>query len=209
MLHRLLVERFGLTTHIEARTMDAYQLVVGASGITMREVEALNELEKEFRDVLTSSGSPLLDRVTQTADGPVRTIAIPGGTRRITSQTSYDTVAVPGGSGARTINATRVTMAELVSILALNIDDHVFDRTGLKGVYQFAIELPEDEAVRKLLLLMRTARGRTSTDATGDGPPETPTTQKAVEGLGLKLEQRRMPVDAVVVDSLQRQPTEN
>src|SRR6186713_1706950 len=28
MLHALLIERFGLVTHAEARTMDAYQLVV-------------------------------------------------------------------------------------------------------------------------------------------------------------------------------------
>lgn len=212
MLRGLLVERFGMRTHTEARTMEAYHLVVGATGIKMNEVEAVNELEKEFRDVLMSNGSPLMDRVTQTADGPVRTMAIPGGTRRITSRTSYDRLSDPDGSGTRTISAARMTMAELVSILAPNIGESVFDGTGLKGIYQFTLELPQDEVVRQALLKLRAARGfagTSSTDVTADNVQETATTLKAVEKLGLRLERRRVPVDVVVIDSIQRQPSQN
>ena len=140
MLHALLIERFGLVTHTEARTMDAFQLLVGATGVKMREVEAVNELDKSFDD---GRGR---DRTTQTDDGPVRTIGILSGTRWITSRTSYDNLPDPGGSGSRTIRATRMTMAELVSILTLNIGEPVVDGTGLKGIYQFTIELPPDEA---------------------------------------------------------------
>jgi uncharacterized protein (TIGR03435 family) len=32
---------------------------------------------------------------------------------------------------------------------------------------------------------------------------------KAVEGLGLKLQERRAPVDVIVVDKIERTPTEN
>jgi uncharacterized protein (TIGR03435 family) len=34
-------------------------------------------------------------------------------------------------------------------------------------------------------------------------------TVSAVEGLGLRLEKRRSPFDIIVVDNIERQPTEN
>jgi uncharacterized protein (TIGR03435 family) len=48
MLQTLLSERFGLATHLESRPVEAYELVVAKSGITMKEVEPVNELEKDF-----------------------------------------------------------------------------------------------------------------------------------------------------------------
>ena len=206
MLHALLIERFGLVTHAEARTMDAYQLLVGATGIKMREVEAVNELDKRFDDVVTTS-SGAADRTSQTADGPMRTMNTRGALRRITSRTMYERTT-GGGSAGTTITATRMTMAELVSILTPNIGEPVVDRTGLTGIYQFTIELPRDEADREPIRALLASLGRTSS-ALADWPPGTATTKEAVEGLGLKLERRRMPVDVVVIDSIQRQPTEN
>jgi uncharacterized protein (TIGR03435 family) len=208
MLHGLLIERFGLVTHAEARTMNAYELIVGATGIKMREVEAVNELDKSFDDALG------LDRTTLTADGPLRTISILGGSRRITSRTMYER-RFDGVSATTTINSIRMTMAELVSILTPNIGEPVVDRTNLTGIYQFTIELPRDEASQEAIRALMAKLGRRSTTAdaapatTANAAPETDRTLKAVEGLGLKLQRRRMPVDVVVIDSVQRQPTEN
>jgi uncharacterized protein (TIGR03435 family) len=204
MLHTLLIERFGLVTHAEARTMDAYQLLVGASGINMREVEAVNELDTKFDDVVTTS-SGAADRTSQTADGPVRTMNTRGALRRITSRTMYERTT-GGGSAGTTITATRMTMPELASILTPNIGEPVVDRTGLKGIYQFTIKLPRDEADREAIRALLSSFGRTSSE---DWPPGTTATREAVEGLGLKLERRRIPIDVVVIDSLRRQPTEN
>jgi uncharacterized protein (TIGR03435 family) len=206
MLRALLIERFGLVTHTEARPMDAYQLLVGATGIKVSEVEAVNDLDTKFDDVRG------LDRTTQTAEGPVRTMNTAGALRRITSRTMYErTIGV--NSAGTTITATRMTMPELASILTTNIGEPVVDRTGLTGVYQFTIELPEDETARRLGLLSRRFTrerfGLPPTDVTDDRPPATATTLKAVEGLGLELERRRMPIDVVVVESIRRQPTEN
>jgi uncharacterized protein (TIGR03435 family) len=205
MLHALLSERFGLVTHAEARTMDAYQLLVGATGIKMREVDAVNELDKTFDDVVTTS-SGAADRTTQTADGPVRTMNTRGALRRITSRTMYERT-IGAGSAGTTLTATRMTMAELASLLTPNIGEPVVDRTGLTGIYQFTIELPRDEAIREVMRSLLASRGRSSTSA--ESEPETDKTFKAVEDLGLKLQRRRMPVDVVVVNSIQRQPTEN
>lgn len=44
MLQTLLVERFGLVTHVESRAIPAYELVAAKGRLTMKEVEASNEV---------------------------------------------------------------------------------------------------------------------------------------------------------------------
>jgi uncharacterized protein (TIGR03435 family) len=98
-------------------------------------------------------------------------------------------------SGTRNIDAARMTMAELVSLLAFNLDEPVVDGTGLTGVYRFKIELPPDLGMPRL---------------PGSSPRTSGvSTFKAVEGLGLRLERRPTPVEFIVVDSINRTPTEN
>lgn len=48
MLQALLMQRFGLRTHVEVRPTDGYELVVGKDGIRMKEVQAANELDRVF-----------------------------------------------------------------------------------------------------------------------------------------------------------------
>ena len=72
MLQALLRARFGLVTHTEPRRVDAYELVVGRGGIKMREVQPLDDLNKDFT---TPSGQrPSVDSVRETIDGPVRSM---------------------------------------------------------------------------------------------------------------------------------------
>ena len=100
-----------------------------------------------------------------------------------------------------------MTMAELASILTPNIGEPVVDGTGLKGIYQFTIALPRDEAYRQAMRASLPWFAQNSTSA--DWEPETDRTLKAVEELGLELQRRRVPVDVLVIDSIQRRPTEN
>ena len=85
-------------------------------------------------------------------------------------------------------------------ILTANLDEPVIDRTSLNGIYQFRIELPEDQTVIRALR---------SLGFRADSTPSAASPFKAVETLGLKLERRRDQVDVVVVDSMRREPTEN
>jgi len=203
MLQTLLAQRFGLVTHVEPRPVDAYELVVAKSGITVREVEAVNELDKDFRSDPTARAS-VIDTVSDTPDGPVRSVMIPLGGRTVTARSLYDTWT----TAQRTfqVNATRITMTEFARILGRNVDRPVIDKTGLTGVYQFKVELDVNQnALRGLRSL-----GITTT-VTGE-PIDVPTgvsTFKAVESLGLKLEERRSPLDVVVVDTIERNPAGN
>jgi uncharacterized protein (TIGR03435 family) len=67
MLQTLLKDRFGLIVHTEPRRIEGYELVVGQDGLKMREVEPLDEVEKDF----TNASGPRLttDIVTE---GPRR-----------------------------------------------------------------------------------------------------------------------------------------
>jgi uncharacterized protein (TIGR03435 family) len=103
-------------------------------------------------------------------------------------------------SGTATINAIRMTMSELVPILAVNLDEPVIDGTGLTGIYQFRIDLPRDATITRIFRTL---------GAGGDTTPTGVSTFKAVEDLGLKLERRRTPVDVVVIDSIKRTPSVN
>ena len=201
MLQTLLKERFGLVSHVESRPVPAFELVVGKSGIAMREVEAVDELTREFpKDPsLTFSNS---DMTSETLDGPVRNLVIPFGVRNVTARSLYDTWTTPQRTFQ--VEATRITMTEFARILAMNVDRPVIDKTGLTGVYQFKVELDVNQmAVRMNRSIVTGDRLAALDEPTGVS------TFKAVEGLGLRLEERRAPFDILVVDRIERNPTEN
>ena len=197
MLRNLLVERFGLVTHYEPRQMAAYELLVGNGGIKMKEVEPVDELNKEF---IAAGRRPTSDSTRDTPDGPVRDMVIPGevGSRRVTTRSLYETRTTLNRTTL--IDAVRISMPEFVSLLRVNLDRPVIDKTGLAGLYQFKVELDASEMAARVL---RTVTGGVSAEPTGVS------TFKAVEGLGLKLEERGSPVEVLVVDKIARTPSDN
>lgn len=85
--------------------------------------------------------------------------------------------------------AKNMSMAVLAQYLSLMLQSPVVDMTGLKGFYNFPLELSTEE--------------RDSNDGAA------PSIFTIVEQLGLKLESRKAPFDVIVVDSGNRVPTEN
>jgi uncharacterized protein (TIGR03435 family) len=75
----------------------------------------------------------------------------------------------------------------------------VLDSTGLTGVFDFTLEWSADET-QKLL-----PQGETAPTA-GSGPSIFSALQ---DQLGLKLESRKGPVEVLVVDRVERAPSEN
>jgi uncharacterized protein (TIGR03435 family) len=213
MLQRLLAERFHLVVHREPRPMEVYELVVGPGGHKMREVDPVDELDKtfsvskaaeQFREQFGTAAA--LDSVQDTPDGPVRTVIGDDlGRTTLTSRTMYKLTLNMDRLGRRTqtLDATRITMTELAAVLMDVTGQPVLDKTGLRGMYQFGgVELPINAAVLKLA---REAIARAG------GTFEAPyvSEAKAIEGLGLRLERRRSPIDVIVVDSIDRTPTAN
>jgi uncharacterized protein (TIGR03435 family) len=201
MLRVLLTERFGLVARIETRAVDGSELVVGSDGIKMREAESLDELTKDFGGDAASAAT---DRVTETLDGPVRMMMIPLGMRRVTARTLYNTWTTERLTFQ--VDAARMTMGEFTEVLWTNVDRPVIDKTGLTGVYAFQVELdPNASTVRGLM-----SRGITTT--VQGNPINQPTgvsTFRAVEGLGLRLQEAQVPLQFVVVEKMSQTPTDN
>jgi len=89
------------------------------------------------------------------------------------------------GGGIRRIDGRGITMATLAKLLSSRVTDRpVVDATGLEGKFAFRLEWAPE--------------------------PEDPSVYLAVqEQLGLKLEPRRMPMEAIRVTHAEPDPTEN
>jgi uncharacterized protein (TIGR03435 family) len=108
--------------------------------------------------------------------------------------------------GVNQLNAIRMTMPEFAALLSTNTGRPVVDRTNLTGVYAFSIELPTDA----WQVSMNARAGRTTTrDGTPLNEPVAVSVPRNVERLGLKLEPRRIPVDIIVIDHIERAPSPN
>lgn len=106
----------------------------------------------------------------------------------------------PGGSdthteGGRvqTLTAQKTSIALLADLVARDLGEFVVDKTGLDGVYNIELRWTKEDS---------------SPDATDtDGVPSLFTALQ--ETLGLRLQAQKVPVEIVVVDHVERVPTEN
>jgi uncharacterized protein (TIGR03435 family) len=85
------------------------------------------------------------------------------------------------------------TMVQLADMLTFTVQRPVFDRTGLTGTYNIPLEMSFEE------LGGINAKAEISA----------PSIFTIIEGLGLKLDSRREPVEIIVVDSGNKTPIEN
>jgi uncharacterized protein (TIGR03435 family) len=110
--------------------------------------------------------------------------------------------------GVMLFEAEKIAMPDLAFALMAYVDNTpVVDMTGLKGAYQVAIEVPGPPNFGRF-----GARGGMA--AGGGDPVEAADPSGAlifasVQKLGLRLERRKAPVEHIVVEHLEKAPTEN
>jgi uncharacterized protein (TIGR03435 family) len=105
---------------------------------------------------------------------------------------------IAGYRGNPRWQATNTSMHNLAEHLTLRMDRPVFDETGLPGIYNFTLRWSAQPVLPRL-----PAAEEETVEAV-------PTLAEAVqEQLGLKLVERKMPVEVVVVDRADRVPTGN
>ena len=117
------------------------------------------------------------------------------------------TVNLPGGAslsyGFLVLEGKKVKMQQLADNLARFVDRPVIDDTGLKGAYDFKL----DFSLEELKSLMRTSGSDPNLLA---GIPDQGTSiMTSLQSLGLKLEARKSPMEVLVVDKIEKSPTEN
>jgi uncharacterized protein (TIGR03435 family) len=211
MLQALLAERMGLRFHTEPRPMPAYDLVVDAQGPKLQAVDERDQLNDAYE---IAKGAQAQDMGIA---GDKRTIigqsapGAPVGMRYITARSNYQIVPAGQPIGARfTLEATRITMTDLASELRPRVGRVVIDRTGLTGVYPLTIDLPALNMRQLLERLGNEGITRINGDPLDSGfGPATVDLPKQLQTLGLKLVDRKEPLDVIVIDNINKTPTEN
>jgi uncharacterized protein (TIGR03435 family) len=222
MLQNLLVERFKMTVHREKKGMQVYELAVAKGGSKMKE---------------SPKGSPPEQAKEQARDEgpnappPPPPPPPPGG--RGSLPTDKDGLPIlpkarPGhpmmffGMGRARLQANTESMGDFAKTLSELVGKPVTDATGLTAKYDFTLTwdgaggpgrgMPAVPPPPSAGGAAASGVGTTgNTPLAGASDTETqPTIFAAVQSqLGLKLEQKKGQVDVIVVDHVEKVPTEN
>lgn len=216
MLQTLLAERFKLTLHHDNKEHQVYALVQSKGGSKLKEVEP--DPPAAPGDPTATSGPSSFSfggkgSVTSTTSGGGS-----GGSAMVFSRTSDGATKTSGPNG--TVGGLHVdrkmTMPIFCEFLARFMDKPVVDQTELKATYQVVLDLPLDEIMKSAK-----ANGGAVVVMNGGGPMPSAGGDSAsdpsggsalfgmVQQMGLKLEQRKTPMDILVVDQAEKVPTEN
>jgi uncharacterized protein (TIGR03435 family) len=114
--------------------------------------------------------------------------------------------------GRMSMTVTKQTMAQFAESLANQMDRPVVDQTGLTKNYDFTLEFaPESGGRGPMGMLLppppSSGDGGLPHEADAQAAPSLFTALQ--EQMGLKLEQKKGAVDLLVVDHLEKTPTEN
>ena len=200
MLQSLLAERFGMTVHNDTKEHAIYALVPGKNGPNLKPAESTPA------DLSASSGN---------ANARAAVAATPGGGPR-----TADVNAVAGRPGAMMMmmgpsgmrmKTPSITLAGLAEALSRFSERPVVDQTGIEGRFDFDLEfMPERTAGLRKMGGMPPPPTAPTGDARGpDGGDSAPTIYEAVQRYGLKLEPRKAPMPVLVIDHIEKAPTEN
>jgi len=183
MLQNLLIDRFGLKFHHESKIVPAYELVVVSGGAKLRE-----------SDAQAAASAPTAP--------PSRTVAVDKDGFPVLPPGVYYLQSFQDG---RNRFSARLTISQLAGRLERETGRPVIDKTGLPGTY----DLKLDYSVEGLGGQRWVARAQQGLDA---GAPDDggPTLLNALQQqLGLQLEDRKEPFDVIVIDHLEKVPTED
>ncbi len=224
MLQALLADRFKLTAHRETKEHQAYALIVGKNG------PKLKEAAPEAAPAPPADGSAPPSKgamVMGNGDTQVRVQPNPDGKGATVASPQFGTMKVSVGEGGMMrMEFARMSTQALAETLSRFTDKPVIDLTELTGVYHVELNLSLDDMrnVARAAGLgfgmggggggMMPRRGAGEGDG-ARGPAESASTPggssifTAIEQLGLKLEPRKLPLDMLVIDHVEKLPTEN
>ena len=210
MLQNLLVERFHLVYHREKRNFPGYELVADKGGPKFKEVTPTQDPNPD-----AARGQTIIMGGTPGADGFPN---VPGSR----------TISLSNRNGEEKTKYQERTIADFVSNLGFLIgmsqgksvtsgypQPRVVDKTGLTGKYTFVLEF-YNAGSAQLAASLQASQPRpdsaagapaVASDPDGGGPNIFVAIQKQ---LGLRLDKSAdVPLDVIVVDSVDKVPTED
>ncbi len=128
-----------------------------------------------------------------------------------TEQPIYALVVGKNGPKFKESRAKPMTMEDLAQLLTRYMDRPVVDMTSLKGTYQFALELTyHDMMANRPSAHGGDFHGGPGGDSrAGHDDSDSRSIFQRVQDFGLRLDPRKNPMDRLVVDRVERTPTEN
>lgn len=216
MLAALLADRFKLTVHRETKDHAIYALVTGKGG------PKLKPSENPTPDAPGGNGpmpggepapvnAPLPPPPPGSGPVPGAGRAMvgngPGGLPRGAMTIQID----PAGAHLKTPNATLPQLAEMISRFS---ERPILDMTEIKGQYDFDLVFAP-ETMRGVRMGMGGGPMPPPGEGGGAGHvPDTPAEKAgsiydSVQRYGLKLEPRKAPMELLIVDHIEKTPTEN
>ena len=187
MLQALLTDRFQMKPHHETKDFPVYALVVSKSGLKMNELPA--------------------DPADTAKERPAVNVSVSGGAGGVVANYgngSFFTL------GENRIEGKKMLMTNMADMLARFEDKPVVDMTELKGRYDFTLNFTHEDYQAMLI--------RAAITSGVALPPEAIQAMERASGdsifsalqvLGLKLESRKAPLDVLVIDHMEKAPTEN
>lgn len=213
MLQALLKERFKLVVHKDSREQQVYALEVAKGGHKMKESPAESKpasAPESGGEAINMNGQQIrVDRSAAAGGGGSATISGgPTGTQKVSMTPD----------GRMHLEIERLTMAQLADTLTPMVDLPVVDRTELTGSYQVALDLAMADlmqvAQRAGVALPNARVGAVAPGQAGPGAlaPSDPSGGdifSAVQKMGLRLEKQKVSLESVIVESAEKNPTEN
>jgi len=186
MMQTLLAERFGMRTHRENRDLNILALVPAKGGPRLAEAPA---------EESAGPSGQIRGGIAVDASGTASTI---GQGRNV------QLAPAPGGNIH--ITAKKTSMAGLVDAIARYCELPLINMTGIEGTYDMELDVSAAE-VRAAARSHGVSVGPEPTDGASD--PAGVSLPRSLEKLGLKLEARKAPVEVIVIDRIDKVPTEN
>src|SRR5215471_8873459 len=184
MLQALLAERFQMKMHRDKKEFSVYALVQGKSPLKLKEVA----------DEPVSAAEP----IQIVGGGSAKGVAVDFGKG---SSLSF---------GNNKLEGRKITTLNFAETLWRFMDRPVTDETGLKGKYDFSIDVTPEDYQGMLI--------HAAINAGVVLPPQalkfmesagTDSLMRGLDSLGLKLESKKAQLDVLVVDRISKTPTEN
>jgi uncharacterized protein (TIGR03435 family) len=184
MTQSLLAERFGLKVHREKKEMPVYVLLMGKPPLRLK-------------DSVIDKDAPPPTSFTSTGTGSAQGIAI-----NLGNGASF---SFAGGK----FEAKKVTAPQIAGVLERFSDRPVMDLTELKGTYDFEFNVSPEETQTLMIHAAVAAGVQLPPQALrlleGGGNP----IESGADQLGLKIDGRKMAVEIIVIDQIQKTPTDN
>jgi uncharacterized protein (TIGR03435 family) len=211
MLKALLAERFQIVAHLETKEQPVLGLMGAKGGTKLTAAPAPPPIDASAP---LKPGESILD----TVDGPIHLVHNTDGstTYNMGTRGSF-TLRVDGETGTMRMMASGMVMkgfAMMLTTLGGGSGRQVVDMTGLTGNYELAVEFSLSDLVTSLRDQGLDIPGRPGGDGGGGGsaaadPGGDRTVADALQKLGLKLEKSKANVEQLVVDHVEKLPTEN